>query len=52
MAGRPKVDIKEFDLESSLKEVQMMRKLYPLDDKLKMISIELNHKRVNKLIKE
>lgn len=42
-----KIDIndKNLDLDKYIKEIKEARKLYPLDDKLKMISIELNHRR-------
>jgi len=39
------IDAEGFDLNGSIKELEAARKLYPLDDELKMISIELNHKR-------
>lgn len=41
------IEAKDFDLEKNLAELEKARKLYPLDDKLKMISIELNHKQAN-----
>jgi len=41
------INAKDFDLQSTIAEVDRARKLYPLDDKLKMISIELNHKLAN-----
>ena len=39
---------KYFDLEQAIKDIKQARKAYPLDDKLKMIDIELEHKRANK----
>ena len=39
------INAEDFDLNKSLKELEAARKLYPLDDELKMISIELNQKR-------
>jgi len=41
------IDVKDFDLDKTIKEIKEARKLYPLDDKLKMIDIELEHKRAN-----
>ena len=42
------IDAKNLDLDATLIELEEARKLYPLDDKLKMISIELNHQWANK----
>ena len=41
------INSKNLNLEESIKEVETARKLYPLDDKLKTIAIELEHKRAN-----
>lgn len=40
------------DLEKNLAELEEARKLYPLDDKLKTMSIELNHKLANQTSQE
>ena len=37
----------ELDLPKAIKEIKKARKFYPLDDKLKMIDIELEHKKAN-----
>lgn len=44
-----KINIKDknLDLNQSIKEIKEVRKKYPLDDKLKMVDIELEHKRAN-----
>ena len=42
------VNAKGFDFNDSLAEIEAAVKLYPLDDKLKTIKIELEHKRANK----
>ena len=41
------INDKNLDLDKAIKEVKEARKTYPLDDKLKMIDIELEHKRAN-----
>lgn len=46
------MDAENFDLNKTIEEVNQARKLYPLDDELKMISIELNHKRANEAVAE
>ncbi len=38
----------KLDLSRLILEIKEARKIYPLDDKLKMIDIELEHKRANK----
>ena len=45
-----KLDMKSenFDVESVIVEVDKALKLYPLDDKLKTLKLELNNKRANK----
>ena len=44
-----KIDIndKNLDLDKAIREIKEARKLYPLDDKLKMVDIELENKRAN-----
>jgi len=44
-----KIDVhsKKLDLDKLIKEVKQARKLYPLDDKLKTIDMELEDKRAN-----
>jgi hypothetical protein len=42
------VNAKGFDFNNSLKEIEEAVKLYPLDDKLKTLKIELEHKQANK----
>ncbi len=42
------MDSKELDLDKEILEIKKARAIYPLDDKLKMIDIELEHKRANK----
>ena len=48
-----KIDInsEKLDLSQAIKEIKEARKLYPLDDKLKMIDMELEHKRANESYK-
>ena len=41
------VDSKNFDLDKALQEIHQATKKYPLDDKLKMIKIELENRRAN-----
>ena len=41
------IDSKNLNLEDAIKEIEEARKLYPLDDKLKTIAIELEHRRAN-----
>ena len=43
------IDINDenLDLEKAIKEVKEARKLYPLDDKLKMVDMELEHRLAN-----
>lgn len=38
---------KHLDLKKAIKEIKDARKIYPLDNKLKMVDIELEHKRTN-----
>ncbi len=38
---------KELDLNKIIFEIKQARKIYPLDDKLKMLDIELEHRRAN-----
>ena len=42
------INAKGFDFNDSLAEIEAAVKLYPLDDKLKTLKIELEHKRANK----
>jgi hypothetical protein len=42
------MDAQNFDLNKTIHEVEEARKLYPLDDKLKMIDMELNYRRAQK----
>ena len=44
-----KIDInsKDLDLDEAIKAIKQARKIYPLDDKLKMVDIELEHRRAN-----
>ena len=44
------IDINDenLDLDKAIEEIKEARKIYPLDDKLKMVDIELEHKRANK----
>jgi ABC-type transporter Mla MlaB component len=41
------IDSNSLNLKEAIREVEEARKLYPLDDKLKTIAIELEHKRAN-----
>ena len=41
------IDSNNLNLEEAIIEIEEARKLYPLDDRLKTISIELEHKRAN-----
>ncbi len=45
------IDAKDFDLQKAIKEIKQARKLYPLDDKLKMIDMKLENKRANETYK-
>ena len=44
-----KIDVnsEELDLDKAIKDIKQARKKFPLDDKLKMIDIELEHRRAN-----
>lgn len=42
------INAKDLDLNKTIKEIKEARQIYPLDDKLKMIDLELGHKRANK----
>jgi len=48
-----KVDVhsKELDLDKAIKDIKQARKKFPLDDKLKMIDMELEHRRANESYK-
>jgi len=46
--GNLDLNSQNLDLEQTIREIKEARKAYPLDDKLKMIDIELEHKRANK----
>ena len=46
------VNADDLDLEESIKKIQEDRKHYPLDDKLKTIEMELEHKRANQAYKD
>ncbi|WP_294961307.1 hypothetical protein [Sulfurimonas sp.] len=39
---------KELDLDKAIQDIKQARKIYPLDDKLKMVDMELENKRANK----
>jgi len=39
---------KDLNLEQAIKDIKGARKAYPLDDKLKMLDMELEHIRANK----
>ncbi len=41
------VDSKNLNLDRAIKAIKQARKQYPLDDKLKMVEIELEHRRAN-----
>lgn len=41
------IDSKDLDLQKSIKEIKKAREQYPLDDKLKMIDMELEHRIAN-----
>lgn len=41
------IDAKGFDLDKAIKEIKQARKLYPLDDKLKMIDMRLENRKAN-----
>ena len=41
------INSKNLNLEEAIKEIEEARKLYPLDDRLKTIAMELEHKRAN-----
>ena len=41
------VNSKNLDLNRAIKAIKQARKQYPLDDKLKMVDIELEHRRAN-----
>ena len=41
------INSKNLNLEEAIVEIEEARKLYPLDDKLKTIAIELEHRRAN-----
>ena len=41
------IDAKELDVNSAIKEIKKAREQYPLDDKLKMIDMELENRRAN-----
>ena len=43
------MDAQDFDLNKTIQEVNQARKWYPLDDELKIISIELNHRKAEEL---
>ena len=43
------VDSKNINLEKMITDIKKARNLYPLDDKLKMIDIELEHKKASQL---
>ncbi|WP_324172583.1 hypothetical protein [Sulfurimonas sp.] len=45
------IDAKGFDLQKAIKEIKQARKLYPLDNKLKMIDMKLENKRANEAYK-
>ncbi|WP_321777671.1 hypothetical protein [Sulfurimonas sp.] len=45
------INAKDFDLKKFIDEIKEARKLYPLDDKLKMIDIKLENKRANESYK-
>ena len=44
-----KIDIEDpkLNLDLVIKEIKEARKIYPLDDKLKMLDMRLEHKRAN-----
>ncbi len=48
-----KIDINsnDFDLNKTITEIKQARKLYPLDNTLLRIDLELEHKRANKTYK-
>ena len=41
------INAKELDLDKAIKAIKLARKKYPLDDKLKMVDIELEHRKAN-----
>ncbi|MEA1892595.1 MAG: hypothetical protein U9N33_07795 [Campylobacterota bacterium] len=45
------IDSKDLDLDKAIKAIKQARKKYPLDAKLKMVDMELEHKRANRSFK-
>ncbi len=41
------VNSKELDIDRAIKAIKQARETYPLDDKLKMVDIELEHRRAS-----
>jgi len=48
-----KIDVhsKNLDLDKAIKDIKQARKKFPLDDKLKMIDMELENRRANEAYK-
>jgi hypothetical protein len=48
-----KIDVhsKDLDLDKAIKDIKQARKKFPLDDKLKMIDMELENRRANEAYK-
>jgi len=46
------INSEKLDLDRAIQAIKQAREQYPLDDKLKMVEIELTHKKANESSKE